>query len=146
VLTVRTPMGRAARRRVLAHSGPLIRIKSADLAAAGVERLARTVGAADGRPVLADGRVLDVANVVWCTGFRPDAGWIDLPGLDAGGDPEQRRGVVTGRPGVYFLGRLFQYALASSMIQGVGRDADHIAGQIASRAEADRPARQPLAA
>ena len=146
VLTVRTPMGRAVRRRALAHSGPLIRIKSADLAAAGVERVARTVGATDGHPELADGRKLDVANVVWATGFRPDASWIDLPGLDAGGDPEQQRGVVTGQPGLYFLGRLFQYALASSMIQGVGRDADHIAAHIASRARTERPARLPLAA
>jgi putative flavoprotein involved in K+ transport len=146
VLTVRTPMGRALRRRALAHSGPLIRIKSADLAAAGIERVDRTAGVAAGRPVLADGRVLDVANVVWATGFRPDAGWIDLPGLDAGGDPQQRRGLVTGRPGLYFLGRLFQYALASSMIHGVGRDAGHIAADIAGRARTERPAHQPLAA
>ena len=146
VLTVRTPMGRAMRRQALAHSGPLIRIKSADLAAAGVERTARTVGVTDGRPALADGRVLDVANVVWCTGFRPDAGWIDLPGLDAGGDPEQHRGAVTGRPGLYLLGRLFQDSLSSSMIRGVGRDADHIAGQIAGRARTRRTAAQPLAA
>jgi putative flavoprotein involved in K+ transport len=108
--------------------------------------VARTVGATDGHPELADGRKLDVANVVWATGFRPDASWIDLPGLDAGGDPEQQRGVVTGQPGLYFLGRLFQYALASSMIQGVGRDADHIAAHIASRARTERPARLPLAA
>jgi putative flavoprotein involved in K+ transport len=144
VLTVRTPMGRAMRRQALVHSGPLIRIKSADLAAAGIERVARTVGVADGLPVLADGRSVDVANVVWCTGFRPDAGWIDLPGVDAGGDPAQRRGVVEDRPGLYFLGRLFQYALASSMIQGVGRDADHIADHIATRSTRTtrRPARR----
>jgi putative flavoprotein involved in K+ transport len=96
--------------------------------------------------MLADGRVLDVANVVWSTGFRPDAGWIDLPGLDAGGDPEHRRGAVAGRPGLYFLGRLFQDSLSSSMIQGVGRDADHIAADITRRAGIQRPAAQPLAA
>jgi putative flavoprotein involved in K+ transport len=144
VLTVRTPMGRAMRRRALVHSGPLIRIKSADLAAAGVERTGRTVGVTDGRPALADGRVLDVANVVWCTGFRPDAGWIDLPGLDAGGDPEQRRGAVTGRPGLYFLGRLFQDSLSSSMIRGVGRDAGYIAAEIARR-HPDRASSCPAA-
>jgi putative flavoprotein involved in K+ transport len=139
VLTVRTPMGRAMRRRALVHSGPLIRIKSADLAAAGIERVARTVGVADGRPALADGRALDVANVVWCTGFRPDGSWIDLPALDAGGDPQQRRGVVTGHPGLYFLGRLFQDSLSSSMIRGVGRDADHVAAHIAARSPDRRP-------
>ena len=29
--------------------------------------------------MLADGTVFDVANVIWCTGFRPDYGWIELP-------------------------------------------------------------------
>jgi putative flavoprotein involved in K+ transport len=143
VLTVRTPMGRAVRRRALVHSGPLIRIKSAELAAAGIERVARTAGVADGRPALADGRVLDVANVVWCTGFRPDASWIDLPGVEADGDPAQRRGVVADRPGLYFLGRLFQDSLSSSMIHGVGRDAGRIADHLAARAGRPRD-RRPL--
>ena len=40
---------------------------------------ARTVGVRDGLPVLEDGRALDVANVIWCTGFVPDFSWIDLP-------------------------------------------------------------------
>jgi len=30
-------------------------------------------------PVLEDGRRLEVAGVVWCTGYRPDNSWIDLP-------------------------------------------------------------------
>ena len=50
----------------------------------------------------------------------------------------QQRGVVESRPGLYFLGRLFQYALASSMIRGVGPDAEYIADHLAARA-----ARQP---
>jgi putative flavoprotein involved in K+ transport len=133
VLTVRTPVGRRLRPRVLAHSGPLVRVKSADLAAAGVERVPRTVGVRNGQPVLADGRTVDVRNVVWCTGFRPDASWIDLTGIDAAGDPAQYRGVAESRPGLYFLGRLFQYALASSMIRGVGPDAEYIADHLSSR-------------
>ena len=134
VLTVRTPMGRKMRARSLAHGAPLIRVKSADLATAGVERVPRTVSVRDGRPLLADGRTVDVANVVWSTGFRPDDSWIDLPGIDAAGDPPQYRGVVDGRPGLYVLGRLFQHALASSMIRGVGPDAGFIADHLATRA------------
>ena len=133
VLTVRTPVGRRMRRRVLAHSGPLVRVKSRDLAAAGVERAPRTVGVRDGQPLLADGRTPDVANVVWCTGFRPDTSWIDLPVFDPTGEPMQRRGVVDTQPGLYFLGGLFQYALASSMIRGVGRDAAYIADHLSAR-------------
>jgi putative flavoprotein involved in K+ transport len=75
VLTVRTRGGRALRRRTLSTGHPLIRIRPADLAAAGVQRAPRTVEVRDGRPVLADGRVLDVSNVIWCTGSaRPCAG------------------------------------------------------------------------
>jgi putative flavoprotein involved in K+ transport len=33
----------------------------------------------DGSPLLEDGRVLDVANVIWCTGYRADFSWIGLP-------------------------------------------------------------------
>jgi hypothetical protein len=67
-----------AHRRVLAHSGPLVRVKSRDLAAGVVEREPRTLGVRDRQPLLTDGRTLDVADVVWTTGFRPDTSWIDL--------------------------------------------------------------------
>jgi putative flavoprotein involved in K+ transport len=124
LLTARTP----AARRLLAHSGPLIRVKNADLAAAGVIRVPRVTGLADGHPVLADGRTIDVPNVIWCTGFEPDTSWIECPGFDG----TQRRG-ITGRPGLYLLGWMFQHALASSMVQGVGRDAAYLADHIAHR-------------
>jgi putative flavoprotein involved in K+ transport len=112
---------------------PLERVRPKELAAAGVERVPRTVGVRDGRPLLADGRVMDVANVLWCTGFRPDFGWIDLPIFDQDGLPLHRRGVVEGHPGLYFLGLFFLYGFTSSLLGGVGRDAAHIAAQIAAR-------------
>jgi putative flavoprotein involved in K+ transport len=133
VLSVRTRLGRKVRPRVLAHSGPLIRVKPEDLAAAGVERVPRVAGVRDGAPLLADGRVLQVANVIWCTGFWQDLSWIDLPVFGGDGRPLQQRGVVAGEPGLYFVGQLFQYALTSSLIGGVGRDAEHVAGQLAAR-------------
>lgn len=134
VLTVRTPIGRRMRPKVLSHSGPLIRVKSADIAAAGIERVPRVVGTRDGLPLLADDRTLDVTNVIWCTGYRPATDWIDLPVFDDRGEPSQYRGVVDAQPGLYFLGRLFQYALSSSMIRGVGPDAAHLANHLITRA------------
>ena len=71
VLTIRTPMGRRMRPKVLAHGGPLIRVKNKQLSALGVERVGRVTGVKDGKPMLDDGHVLDVANVLWCTGFHP---------------------------------------------------------------------------
>ncbi len=135
VLTVRTPMGRKARRKLRAGGGPLLRHRSPELRAAGVERvLERTTGVVDGRPQLADGRVLDVANVIWCTGFRNGYGWLRLP-LPIGEDgyPVQHRGAVEGLPGLYFVGLTFQDSFSSMLILGAGRDAGRVAKQIAAR-------------
>mgnify|MGYP001546532864 CR=1 FL=1 len=148
VLTLDTPMGRRARPNIISRGAPLIRVKARDLAAARVERVPRCAGVKNGKPVLADGRVLDVANVIWCTGFIPAFSWIELSVFDERGEPVQRRGVVTGEPGLYFVGLHFLYAMSSTMIHGVGRDAEYIAAQIDGRlrAQAGPQPRQPAMA
>jgi putative flavoprotein involved in K+ transport len=79
--------------------------------------------------VLDDGRVLDVANVVWCTGFRRDDSWI-VPAIEQrDGWPVERRGVST-TPGLYFLGLVFQYAFTSMLVVGAGRDAAYVADHV----------------
>jgi putative flavoprotein involved in K+ transport len=130
-----TPLGRKLRPEIRSHGGPLLRVRAADLAAAGVERVfARTVGVQAGRPLLEDGRVLEVANVIWCTGFRSDYSWIDLP-LEYEGDyPRQFRGAVDSLPGLYFLGMLFLHSFSSMLVLGAGRDAKRVAKHIESRA------------
>jgi len=132
VLVTSNPIGRRIKPRFLAKGGPLIRIKPKEIAAAGVERVPRVAGVKDGRPVLEDGRVIEAANVVWCTGFRHDFAWIDVPAIREGIPPNDR-GVVKGAPGLYFVGLEFQYALASGMVHGTGRDGEHIAKIIAQR-------------
>lgn len=133
LLTTRTPMGRRMRPQSQHHAAPLIRVKPHDVAAAGVRQVGRLAGVQEGRPRLEDGTVLDVASVIWCTGFRSDFSWIDLPAFAAGDEPLHERGVLTEEPGMYLVGHRFQYALASSFIGGVGRDAKHIADVIAER-------------
>jgi putative flavoprotein involved in K+ transport len=132
ILTVSTPIGRKARSAMRTHGGPLLRVKRGDLEAVGVERVVeRTVGVDDGKPVLADGRVVDVANVIWCTGFRNDYGWIRLPlPVDADGFPEQERGAVPSSPGLYFVGLPFLHSFASMLIIGAGRDGERVAKHI----------------
>ena len=139
ILTLGTAIGRKAAPVLHSKGGPLIRTRSGDLSAAGVRRVPRVAGVRDGKPLLDDGRVLDVANVVWCTGFHPGFSWIDLPVFDAHREPIQERGVAAGEPGLYFVGLFFLYALSSTMIHGVGRDAEHVAEVIASRRRS-RPA------
>ncbi len=136
VLTVDTPIGRKVRPAVVSKGGPRIRVRSADLAAAGVGRLPRVAGVRDGLPVLDGGHVLPVANVIWCTGFHPGFSWIDLPIFGPDGEPMHDRGVVAAEPGLYFVGLHFLYAMSSTMIHGVGRDAEHVARTVALRASA----------
>jgi putative flavoprotein involved in K+ transport len=108
-------------------------VRPKELAAAGVERVPRTVGVRDGFPLLEDGRVMEVATVLWCTGFRPEFAFIDLPVFDHDGLPLHHRGVVESQPGLYVLGLWFLSGFTSSLLGGVGRDAEHIAEQIAAR-------------
>jgi putative flavoprotein involved in K+ transport len=132
VLTVGTRAGRKLRQRARTMGWPLVRVKPADLDDAGVHRVPRTDKVLDGLPVLDDGRIMDVANVVWCTGFRSDYRWIDLPVVEADGEPRQERGVVTTQPGLYFVGLPFQSSATSALLGGVGRDAAAVARHIAS--------------
>lgn len=134
LLTIRTPLGRKARPKLLSQGGPLIRQKPAELARAGIERTARVVGVENGRPLLADGRVLDVPNVIWATGFDNALSFIDLPIFDEHGEPRHEAGVVREAPGLYFVGLHFLYSFSSAMIHGVGRDAARIADAAEQRA------------
>lgn len=139
VLTIRTPIGRTMRPKIRAHGAPLLRVKRKQLAGAGVERVeSRVVGTHAGRPALEDGRVLDVANVIWATGFRQDFSWIRWPIFDEHGWPREARGVVDDAPGLYFMGLAFQYAFGSMLLVGVQQDAEHVANHILARV-AQRP-------
>jgi putative flavoprotein involved in K+ transport len=147
LLTVDTPMGRRARPSVISKGGPLIRVRPADLAAAGVERTGRVAGVRGGKPLLADGRTLDVTNVIWCTGFHPGLSWVDLPTpvYGADGEPTHERGIVPDEPGFYFVGLHFLYSLSSTMIHGVARDAERIANTIQMRVARRAPSRESAA-
>jgi putative flavoprotein involved in K+ transport len=136
VLTERTPMGRKAKAGIRSGklNAPLLRVKRRHLDAAGVRRTdARTTAVVDGKPALDDGTVLDVANVVWCTGYRQDFSFIHPSPVGEDGWPRDRGGVMPDLPGLYFLGLLFQRGFYSMLVGGAGRDARHVAGHIASR-------------
>ena len=151
VLTVDTRIGRRMRGE-LSHRGlPLARVRRKDLAAAGVRRVPRVVGVEDGAPLLEDGSTLHPTTVVWCTGFRNDFSWIDVPIFDDEGLPQHERGVVPAVPGLYFVGLFFMVTAASSLIGGVDRDAAIIAGHIATHRQSppggpapDRPVNETV--
>lgn len=131
-----TPIGRRLRPKFLGKGEPRLRVKTKDLEGAGVNWVERTVGVVDGYPQLKDGSVLDVANVVWCTGFDSGFSWIDLPVFDDSGAVVHERGVVDAEPGLYFVGLKLLYAPSSSTLLGVGRDAGYVADRITERRSA----------
>jgi putative flavoprotein involved in K+ transport len=135
LLTVGTPIGRRLRRKMFTQGAPLIRVKPHQLDAAGVQRVRRMRGVLNGRPVLEDGRVLDVANVIWCTGFGNGLSWIDLPIFEPDDEPRHQSGVATDETGLYFVGLHFLHSFSSTMIHGVSRDAKRVADTIERRTE-----------
>jgi putative flavoprotein involved in K+ transport len=80
-----------------------------------------------------DARDRQLGSVIWATGYAFDFGWIDLPVLDAGGEPRHQHGVAA-VPGLYFLGLPWLVRMSSSFLSGVGEDAARIADHIQRRA------------
>lgn len=70
-----------------------------------------------------------VTSVIWCTGFRPNWSWVDLPIFDGSGYPTHERG-VTSMPGVYTLGLPWLWTWGSGRFVGVGRDAEFLLGKV----------------
>jgi putative flavoprotein involved in K+ transport len=133
ILSIKTPIGRKLRPKMLHRATPLVRVKPKDLISAGIERVPKVVGVRHGLPLLSDGQTLDVQNVIWCTGYQHGFPWIDLPIFDRNGDLVHKGGIVHKVPGLYFVGLHFLYAMSSATLIGVGRDAERVAGAIARR-------------
>jgi putative flavoprotein involved in K+ transport len=81
-----------------------------------------------------DLREAGISTVLWATGYRPAFGWIDLPLFDDVGWPVQQRG-VTEVPGLYFLGLHWLHTRRSSLLFGVGDDAEHVVSHLVARAD-----------
>ena len=145
-----TLFGRFFKSKLGNKGAPLEGLSEKDFTAAGINRVTKTVGVRNGKPVFEDGGSVDVSCIVWATGFRNDFSWIDLPVFDAEDEPVHERGVVASEPGLYFTGLYYLYSVSSALIGGTRRDAGYIAKQIEARSQARKlaglqpePARQP---
>ncbi|MDP9151730.1 MAG: MSMEG_0569 family flavin-dependent oxidoreductase [Myxococcota bacterium] len=79
-----------------------------------------------------DVRAAGITTVVWCTGFRSDYRWLEVPIFDGAGYPSHQRG-VTSTPGLYFVGLPWLHTWGSGRFSGVARDAEYIAECIETR-------------
>ena len=78
-----------------------------------------------------DLRAAKISAVVWATGYAYEFGWLDVPVLNAHGQPVHRQG-VTNVPGLYFLGLRWLSNFKSSLLSGIGEDAARLAAHIAA--------------
>lgn len=78
-------------------------------------------------------------SVLWATGYRRSYPWLHADVLDAGGEIRQTRGRTPAR-GLYVLGLQFMTRRNSSLIDGVGKDAEEIAMHIAEDARVRKEA------
>ena len=70
-----------------------------------------------------------IGAVIWTSGYRPDYGWVQLPVFDDMGFPIQKDG-LSSVPGLYFVGVHWLRKNKSSILYGVGEDAEIVARQI----------------
>jgi putative flavoprotein involved in K+ transport len=112
--------------------------------ALGLERLRRQGIRVVGRLFHADGKRVDFASnetaevdaVVWATGYKDDSRWVAVPEVkDPRGGFVHRRG-VSPVPGLYFVGRSWQWTRGSALLAGVGDDAAYVVSRIAERLSA----------
>ena len=87
---------------------------------------------ANARTANAEEKPAKTSSIVWCTGFKPDWSWIDVPFLDETGYPDHHRGVVRPTRGLYVLGLPWLPTWGSGRFAGVARDAGHVAGEMVS--------------
>ena len=128
--TVDSRIGRRARDR-----DTLIGSTTRDAKRHGVEVRLRVVGVSGGAVTFEDGSELDVASVIWATGYRSEHDWINLPVFDQNGGVLHRRG-VTDVPGLFFVGLTWQHTRGSALLGWVKDDAEFISERIAAnRAE-----------
>ena len=132
ILSTSTPIGRKIRPKLTSMGGPLIRNKPKQFVAAGIKRVPKVIGVQNELPLLENNEVVDVKNVVWCTGFHPSFSWIDIP-IFKNREPMHERGIVSKEPGLYFTGLHFLYSLSSAMIHGTARDAEYVVKEIVTR-------------
>jgi putative flavoprotein involved in K+ transport len=125
--SVESRLGRRLMQGRMFTGDPLVGFTRRDLTHPMLTTVGRTERAVAGSPVLDNGQVLsDVRTVIWCTGFRPDFSWIQLPVFRGDGYPIHRRGMVEGAPGLAFVGLRYQHRMSSALLGGVREDARHV--------------------
>ena len=122
---------RIGQRLMAADSFPGRRLKNSPLRESGVTIVSR-LAAGDGTTArFVDGSVADLRSIVWATGYHEDSGWVHVPeAKNPDGSFAQSRG-ISPVPGLYFVGKKWQWTGGSALLLGIGADARYVAAEIA---------------
>ncbi|MEV5561233.1 NAD(P)/FAD-dependent oxidoreductase [Nonomuraea wenchangensis] len=112
--------------RMIRNRDPLIGMGPKALRRLGVRVVDRVVAAEGPRLRTATGQVVSASAVIWATGYRPDYGWLRIPGALADGMPVHTGG-ISPVPGLTYLGLPFQRNRGSALLGWVGDDAAWVA-------------------
>lgn len=92
----------------------------------GIILTGRVASALDNTIIFEDSTTLEASNIIWATGFQQEYEWLKME--DVIGNKKKiihNRGVSPIK-GLYFLGLPWQSRRGSSLLQGVGYDAEYI--------------------
>jgi putative flavoprotein involved in K+ transport len=96
----------------------------------------------DGKTVTFEGReTATVETVIWATGYHEQTDWIAIPeAKDAEAHLLHRRG-ISPVPGLYVIGRSWQWTRGSALLTGVGDDALYLTKHLLHWLEQDTTSR-----
>lgn len=69
---------------------------------------------------------------MWATGYKDDTKWVAVPGVKAADGAFVHHRGVSSVPGLYSIGRSWQWTRGSALLHGVGNDAAYLMGRIAA--------------
>lgn len=96
----------------------------------GVRVVGRLTGVEGTRVAFASGESVEVAAVIWAAGYHDDSRWVAIPeAKDARGGFCHQRG-ISPVPGLYFIGRSWQWTRGSALLAGVSDDARYVLGHL----------------
>jgi putative flavoprotein involved in K+ transport len=91
-----------------------------------IKHCLKLINAERDKLIFENGEEEGIKGIVWCTGYKPNFDWIDLHVFGEDKYPIQERGKVNKMQGLYFIGLRYQTKINSTLIGGVGKDAEYI--------------------
>ena len=92
----------------------------------------KTIDAKQHHIIVEQGKLHDIKNIIWATGYRPKFDWIEGLELDKNGYPVHHRG-VSNIDGLYFIGLPWLHTRASATLGGIQKDAGYLGDYIRAK-------------